>query len=125
MVKGKALPPPEPHAVWVFEIVPMVSNVAQPAVPPALETMRLVVEAVPLTASRALGLVVPMPTLPPFTMNLPPPERVEVISPGEGGLKAIEPESAISLLAPTIVLLPLVYPIMLTDVPFVRRDLRY
>ena len=40
-------PPPEPQAVPVLEMVPMVSKVAQPAAPPAEETMRLVVEAVP------------------------------------------------------------------------------
>ena len=41
------VPEPEPQAVPVLEMVPVVLKVAQPAVPPALETMRLVVEAVP------------------------------------------------------------------------------
>src|SRR3989344_4724727 len=45
-VKEK-VPLPEPQAVPVFEIVPFVEKVAQPAAPPAEETMRLVVEAVP------------------------------------------------------------------------------
>lgn len=39
-------PPPVPHAVPVFEIVPFTENVAHPAAPPALETMRFVVDAV-------------------------------------------------------------------------------
>ncbi len=45
-VKEK-VPEPEPQAVPVLEMVPFVLNVAQPAVPPADETMRLVVDAVP------------------------------------------------------------------------------
>ena len=40
------LPPPEPQAVPVFEMSPIEEKVAQPAVPPAEETKRLVVEAV-------------------------------------------------------------------------------
>ena len=49
LVVGVQLKLPEPpQALWVFERVPTVSNVAQPAMPPAEETMRLVVEAVPV-----------------------------------------------------------------------------
>ena len=43
------VPEPEPQAVPVFEIVPSEAKVAQPAVPPAEETMRSVVLAVPET----------------------------------------------------------------------------
>ena len=42
----KLEPPPEPHAVPVFDMRPIALKVAQPAVPPALEITRLVVEAV-------------------------------------------------------------------------------
>jgi hypothetical protein len=44
----KANAPPPPQAEPVFEIVPSVAKVAQPAAPPALETTRFVVEAVPV-----------------------------------------------------------------------------
>ena len=48
--KVKSAPPePVPHATPVFESVPLLENVAQPAVPPAEETTRFVVEAVPET----------------------------------------------------------------------------
>ncbi len=40
-------PLPEPHAVPVLESSPVTENCAQPAVPPAEETMRFVVLAVP------------------------------------------------------------------------------
>ena len=40
------VPLPEPQAEPVLEMVPSPAKVAQPGVPPALETMRLVVEAV-------------------------------------------------------------------------------
>ena len=40
---------PPPQAEPVFEIVPFVLKVAQPAVPPAEETVRFVVLAVPET----------------------------------------------------------------------------
>ena len=43
------VPEPEPQAVPVFEMSPVVENVAQPAVPPAEETVRFVVLAVPET----------------------------------------------------------------------------
>jgi hypothetical protein len=49
-VKEK-VPEPEPQAVPVLEMVPFAEKVAQPADPPAEETMRLVVEAVPETVS--------------------------------------------------------------------------
>lgn len=39
-------PEPEPQAVPVLEIVPSTAKVAQPGVPPALETRRFVVEAI-------------------------------------------------------------------------------
>ena len=45
-VKGYAAPPPDPQAVPVFEMRPIELKVAHPAVPPALETIRFVVEAV-------------------------------------------------------------------------------
>ena len=49
-VSGKKGNVPEPpHALPVFDMRPMELNVAQPAVPPALETMRFVVLAVPET----------------------------------------------------------------------------
>src|SRR3989344_6639117 len=41
------VPLPEPQAVPVFEMRPVAENVAQPAAPPAEETVRFVVEAVP------------------------------------------------------------------------------
>ena len=44
-------PVDEPHVLPVLEIVPFAENVAHPAVPPAEETMRFVVEAVPETVS--------------------------------------------------------------------------
>ena len=40
-------PEPEPQAVPVLDIVPLLLKVAQPAVPPAEETIRPVVDAVP------------------------------------------------------------------------------
>ena len=43
------VPLPEPQAVPVFEMRPVVLKVAQPAVPPAEETVRSVVLAVPET----------------------------------------------------------------------------
>src|SRR4051812_10981216 len=49
-VNGKALPP-EPQAVPVLEIVPLIEKVAQPAAPPADETIKFVVEAVPETVN--------------------------------------------------------------------------
>ena len=45
---GDAPPAALPQAVPVFEISPTAENVAQPAVPPAFETMRPVVEARPV-----------------------------------------------------------------------------
>src|SRR3989344_1193767 len=42
------VPEPEPQAVPVLEMVPMVLNVAQPAEPPAEETIKFVVDAVPV-----------------------------------------------------------------------------
>lgn len=47
-VKGKAPPVPVPHETPVFEIRPVAENVAQPGVPPAEETIKLVVEPVPV-----------------------------------------------------------------------------
>ena len=47
-VNGKALPEP-PHAVPVFDMRPIDENVAHPAVPPAEETIKFVVLAVPET----------------------------------------------------------------------------
>ena len=58
-VNGKAEPEP-PQALPVFEMVPSVAKVAQPAVPPALETVRFVVEAVPET-ERAVVVAPPWP----------------------------------------------------------------
>ena len=49
---------PLPQVVPVFEINPMALKVAQPAVPPALETVRLVVEAVPVERIVVVALVV-------------------------------------------------------------------
>ena len=46
-VKGNAPPPATPHGDPMFESVPFDENVAQPAVPPAEETMSAEVEAVP------------------------------------------------------------------------------
>lgn len=44
--KGYAAPPlPVPHATAVFDIVPFEENVAHPAVPPAEDTIRFVVDA--------------------------------------------------------------------------------
>jgi hypothetical protein len=46
VAKAKSLPPaPVPQADPVLDIVPFAEKVAHPAVPPALETIRLVVEA--------------------------------------------------------------------------------
>jgi hypothetical protein len=52
-----------PQAIPVFEIVPLIENVAQPAAPPADETMRFEVDARPavrilVEAKVALRLVV-------------------------------------------------------------------
>ncbi len=46
-VNGNAEPEP-PQALPVFEMRPVAEKVAQPAAPPAPETMRFVVEAVPV-----------------------------------------------------------------------------
>jgi len=48
-VKSEPPPAPVPQATPVFDIVPFAENVAHPAVPPADETMRFVVDAVPET----------------------------------------------------------------------------
>ena len=64
VVKGQGLEAPLPQAAPVLEIVPLAEKVAQPAVPPAEETMRSVVEAVPATVRSALGFTVPIPTRP-------------------------------------------------------------
>lgn len=57
-VNGK-LPPP-PQATPVFEMRPVAEKVAQPAAPPALETTKLVVEAVPVTARFVVVAAVPV-----------------------------------------------------------------
>ena len=53
-VKSKPPPPPEPHAVPVFEMVPLEEKVAHPGVPPAEEMVKLVVEA------KAVEMTVPV-----------------------------------------------------------------
>ncbi len=45
-VQAKAAPEPEPQDTPEFESTPLAENVAQPAAPPALDTMRFVVLAV-------------------------------------------------------------------------------
>src|SRR3989344_6038633 len=53
--EGMAAPPlPLPQAVPTFVMVPSAAKLAHPAVPPAEETMRLFVDAVPETVSAVL-----------------------------------------------------------------------
>ena len=63
-MKGSAALAAEPQADPVLEIAPVAEKVAHPAVPPpALETVRFVVEAEPDTSSCTVG-VIPIPTRP-------------------------------------------------------------
>ncbi len=80
-VKSLAPPPPDPHALPVFEISPVAEKVAQPGVPPAPETMSAEVDAVPLTLK---FVVVPFPSekFPPvMSPVLEMEKRVEVAVP--------------------------------------------
>jgi len=53
-----AWPVEAPQALPVLEIVPLALKVAQPGVPPAEETIRLVVDAVPVTANAVVVALV-------------------------------------------------------------------
>ena len=60
LVGVQANEPLPPQALPVLEMTPVAEKVAHPAAPPALETMRLVVEAVPVTASALVVAAVPV-----------------------------------------------------------------
>ena len=78
------LPPPEPQAVPVFEMSPIEEKVAQPAVPPAEETMRLVVEAVVAESEVVVALVNKA------LVKVPRAEKKEEVEVAE--VRVVEPE---------------------------------
>src|SRR3989344_1718909 len=77
------VPLPEPQAVPVLEMRPVTENCAQPVLPPALETRRSVVEAVPETvravveAYRKIDAVVEVDMILPARKMLPWMESAE------------------------------------------------
>lgn len=74
---NESVPPPEPQALPVLEIVPLVEKVAQPAVPPALETMRFVVEAVPEIVSAVVDAYGNVEAEEDVEVTAPPTKRPE------------------------------------------------